>query len=352
MHEDPVKDSVAGSIPAILARMTLSEKIALCSGVDFWQTKLMPQHGIPALTMADGPHGLRKQIDSADMLGINQSLPATCFPTAAATGCSWDPDLLRQVGEAIAREAAAQGVGLILGPGANIKRNPICGRNFEYFSEDPLLSGKLAAAWIRGAETVGVGTSLKHYAANNQEYRRYSSDSIVDERTLREIYLVPFELAVKEGKPATVMSAYNKLNGEHCSDNQWLLTGILREEWGFTGAVVTDWGGMGDRIKGFKVGCDLSMPGGSNYMEKEAAEAVRAGRLAESDIDRCAARVMQLVLSSHQKVDQNNLDVDMDSHHGLARRAAAESAVLLKNDDHLLPVKVGQKMVWIGHMAQ
>ncbi len=329
--------------------LSLEEKVALCSGADFWHTKQMP--GVPAMMMSDGPHGLRKQESAADMLGVNQAVPATCFPTAVSTACSWDEELLAQIGEAIASEAAANEVGLLLGPGANIKRNPLCGRNFEYFSEDPHLTGKLAASFIRGAESTEVSTSLKHFALNNQEYKRFSSDSVTDERTMREIYLAGFETAVKEGKPSTVMCSYNKINGVHASDNRWLLTRVLREEWGFDGLVVTDWGAMSDRIKAFQAGCDLNMPGGSAYMEKEAAKAVREGKLSQQDIDRSAQRVARLVQKGQRAVG-NAKPVDMEAHYRLAKKAAEESAVLLKNDERLLPLREGSRVAFIGHMAK
>lgn len=327
---------------------TLEEKIALCSGEDFWHTKEIPE--VPRLMMCDGPHGLRKQEQAADMLGVNQSVPATCFPAAVSTACSWDPELMTQIGTAIGKEAAANGVGLILGPGANIKRNPLCGRNFEYFSEDPYLTGKMAAAHIRGVESAGVGASLKHFALNNQEYKRFSSDSVVDERTMREIYLAGFEMAVKEGKPSTVMCAYNKVNGVHCSDSKELLTDILRTQWGFDGLVVTDWGAMGDRIAAFRAGCDLCMPGGSAYMEKEAAAAVKNGTLSEEYVDRSAARVARLARQGKSAVEHAQ-PVNMDVHHQLAKRAAEESAVLLKNTDQILPLSEKDSVVLIGHMA-
>ena len=247
----------------LLSRMTLRDKIALCSGENAWETKAMAQYGIESLFMSDGPHGLRKQENAADMLGIHESVPATCYPTAVTTACSWDPDLLQTMGRAIGTEAASMGVKLVLGPGANLKRDPRCGRNFEYFSEDPWLAGKLAAGEIRGLQETGVGASLKHFACNSQEFKRFSSNSVMDERTLRELYLTAFEIAVKESQPATVMCAYNKLNGTYCSDNKRLLTDILREEWGFNGLVVTDWGALHDRSEAFRAGCDLAMPGGS-----------------------------------------------------------------------------------------
>ena len=337
------------NIEHILENMTLEEKIALCSGADFWHTKEMEHLGIPALMMSDGPHGLRKQPETADMLGINESIPATSFPTAVLSACSWDKELLRKEGEAIAREAIANKVSLVLGPGANIKRNPLCGRNFEYFSEDPYLSGKLAAAHISGIEKTGTGSSLKHFALNNQEYKRFSSDSLVDERTMREIYLASFEIAVKEGKPSTVMSSYNKINGTYSSDNSWLLTEVLREDWGFDGLVVTDWGGMSDRIKAFKAGCDLMMPGGSDYMEKEVYEAVKSGELSEEFIDASVRRILELLVKTKQDAAAS---VDMQSHFELARQVAEESAVLLKNKDGILPLNDKTDVLFVGHMAR
>ena len=339
------------TIREILNRMTLQDKIALCSGKDFWQTKAFEQYGIPALFMCDGPHGLRKQEDAADMLGINQSRPATCFPTAVTTGMSWDEELLREIGKAIAEEAKEQGVGLVLGPGANLKRNPLCGRNFEYFSEDPFLAGKLAAAYIQGVEQEGIGSSLKHFAANSQEYCRFTSDSVMDERTLRELYLPAFETAVKEGHPATVMCAYPKLNGVHCSDSRELLTDILRDEWGFSGLVVTDWGAMNDRIEGFRAGCDLNMPGGSDYMEKDVLRAVRDGALPESAIDICATRVLELVFREDETL-REHAECDYQAHHDLAKKAALCGAVLLKNEDGILPLAEETKLAVIGYMAK
>lgn len=338
-------------IEKILNQMTLEDKIALCSGANFWQTKKYEKYGIPPLFMCDGPHGLRKQEDAADMLGVNKSRPATCFPAEVTTAGSWDPELLTEIGAAIGEEAKEQGVGLVLGPGANLKRNPLCGRNFEYFSEDPYLAGKLAAGFIRGAEAQGVGTSLKHFAANSQELSRFTSDSVMDGRTLRELYLTAFEIAVKEGKPSTVMCAYPKLNGTHCSDHKELLTDILRTEWGFDGMVVTDWGAMNDRIEGFRAGCDLNMPGGSDYMEKEVLQAVKDGTLPESCVNDSARRVLKLVFRAAETLSKKAA-CDYEAHHALAKRAAAEGAVLLKNEDGILPLQPGEKIAVIGAMAK
>ncbi len=335
----------------IIDKMTLEEKIALCSGKDFWHTKDFEKYGIPSMMMCDGPHGLRKQEDTADMLGVNASVPATAFPTAAATGCSFDTELLGKIGGAIAEEAKENQVGLVLGPGANLKRNPLCGRNFEYFSEDPYLAGKLSAAYIKEAQKDGIGNSLKHFACNNQEYKRFSSDSILDERTMRELYLTAFEIAVKEGHPKTVMCSYNKINGVHSSDNKELLTDILRKDWGFDGLVVTDWGAMSDRIKGFAAGCDLSMPGGSDYMEKEAAEAVKNETLSEEEIDLCADRVLTLVMEAAEVLKQKT-EYNREAHHVLAQEAAEKSAVLLKNEQNILPLKKGDRIALIGAMAK
>ena len=338
-------------IEKILQQMTLEDKIALCSGENFWETKKYEQYGIPSLFMCDGPHGLRKQEDVADMLGVNESKKATCFPAEVTTAGSWDPELLTAIGSAIGQEAREQGVGLVLGPGANLKRNPLCGRNFEYFSEGPYLAGKLAAGFIRGAEAQGIGTSLKHFAVNSQEKSRFTSDSVLDERTLRELYLTAFEIAVKEGKPSTVMCAYPKLNGVHCSDSKKLLTDILRTEWGFGGLVVTDWGAMNDRIEGFRAGCDLNMPGGSDYMEKEVLQAVRDGSLPERCVDDSARRVLELVFRAAETLKEKAA-CNYDAHHALAKRAAAEGAVLLKNQDGILPLKQDAKIAVIGAMAK
>lgn len=335
-------------IKKIISRMTLEEKITFCTGGDFWHTKAMPQYGVPAIMMSDGPHGLRCQTDAADMIGINDSLLATCFPAAVTAGATWNKELYAAEGEAIGKDGAAAGVAVVLGPGCNIKRNPLGGRNFEYISEDPVFSGKMAAAFIQGQQSAEMSSSVKHFAVNNQEYKRQNGDSQLDERILREIYLTPFEIAVKESKPGTVMCSYNKVNGLHVSDSKELLTDILRAEWGFDGLVVTDWGALYDRIEGFKAGCDLNMPGGSRFMEKATAEAVRSDKLDEKDIDASVERLLRLIDKS-QRIDVPK--IDWDAHHALALKVAEQGAVLLKNDDNILPLKE-EDMVLIGHMAK
>lgn len=335
------------NIQQIMVSMTMEEKIAFCTGADFWHTKSIERLNVPEIMMSDGPHGLRCQAGEADMIGINESLPATCFPTAVTAGATWNRELYAAEGEAIGKEGATAGVSVVLGPGCNIKRNPLGGRNFEYISEDPYLAGKMAAAFINGQQSTGVASSLKHFAVNNQEYKRQNGDSQLDERTLREIYLMPFEIAVKEGKPGTVMCSYNKINGVHASDSKRLLTDILREEWGFNGLVVTDWGAMNDRIEGFKAGCDLNMPGGSRFMERATAEAIRSGRLDEKDIDACVERILRLV---EQTASLSAPEIDFDAHHALALKVAEQGAVLLKNEDYILPLAKSD-MVMIGYMA-
>lgn len=335
-------------IGKMVSDMSLQEKIAFCTGADFWHTKAYPQHGIPAIMMADGPHGLRCQRQDADMLGVNQSLPATCFPPAVTAGATWNPELYAAEGEAIGKEGLAAGVPLILGPGCNIKRNPLCGRNFEYLSEDPYFAGRMAAAFIRGQQSTGALSSLKHFAANSQEYKRMNGDSQMDECTLREIYLAAFEIAVRESRPGTVMCAYNKINGVHCSDSKTLLTDILRSEWGFDGVVVTDWGAIHDRIEGFRAGCDLNMPGGSRFMERAAMQAVNNGTLSEKDIDASVERILRLVEKAQQAKPAS---VNWDEHHTLAQTIAEQGAVLLKNEGGILPLSAPD-LVLIGHMAQ
>ena len=333
----------------ILSKMTLEEKISLCNGADFWHSKAMAQYGIPAITMSDGPHGVRCQKNGSDMLGVNESEPATCFPTAVTSGATWDAALLKAEGQAIGEEGISYGVDVVLGPGVNIKRNPLCGRNFEYFSEDPYIAGAMGAAWVQGAQSTGAGTSLKHFAANNQEYKRFNGNSQVDERTLRELYLPAFETVVKTAQPETVMCSYPRINNVHASDNHWLLTDVLRKDWGFAGLVVTDWGALCDRVKAMHAGCDLSMPGGSTYMEDRVAEAVRSGALAETDVDACAARVIALALKGESRPKGHAFD--KDAHNALAQKIAENGAVLLKNEDGILPLET-KDIVLIGEMAR
>ena len=335
-------------IQDIIKQMTLEEKISFCTGKDFWRTKELKAFHVPSIMMSDGPHGLRCQTTSTDMLGINNSEPATCFPTAVSAAQTWNIDLLEQEGKAIAEEALQLGVSIVLGPGTNIKRNPLCGRNFEYFSEDPYLAGKLSAAWIRGLQSTGVKASLKHFALNNQEYKRQNGDSLVDEKIMREIYLKPFEIAVKEANPGTVMCCYNKVNGVHGSDNRKLLTDILRKEWGFDGVVVTDWGAMNDRIQAFKAGCDLNMPGANRYMENQLLEAVKNGVLDEKDIDQSVERILMLIECCRSQKKEKN---ESENHHYLSEKIAEEGAVLLKNNNGLLPMTLEDTCL-IGYMAE
>ncbi|MFF3025916.1 glycoside hydrolase family 3 C-terminal domain-containing protein [Microbacterium sp. NPDC057944] len=330
--------------------LTLEEKASLTSGADFWTTKAIDRAGIPSIMMTDGPHGLRKQAGGTDHLGLASSVPATCFPPAVGIGSSWDPELIERVGAAIGVEAAIEDVAVVLGPGINIKRSPLCGRNFEYFSEDPIVSGVLGAASVRGVQSQGVGTSLKHFAANNQEFDRMRSSSDVDPRPLREIYLRGFERVVKDAAPWTVMCSYNRLNGVWTSEDPWLLTSVLRDEWGFDGLVVSDWGAVNDRVAGVAAGLDLEMPASGGRTDAQLVAAVRAGELAESVLDTAASRAIDLVRKSERRpVVAGPLDVD--AHHALAREAAGRSIVLLKNDDGVLPLAPSQKVAVIGAFA-
>jgi beta-glucosidase len=321
----------------IVGQLTLEEKASLCSGKDFWNLKGVERLGLGSVMVTDGPHGLRKQAGRGDHLGINQSVPATCFPAACASSCSFDRDLLGEIGAAMGEECLQERVAVILGPGANIKRSPLCGRNFEYFSEDPFLAGELAAALIGGVQSKGVGTSLKHYAVNNQETRRMTSNSVVDERALREIYLAPFEGAVKKSRPWTLMCSYNLINGTYAADNGWLLSKVLRDEWGFKGLVMTDWGAVSDRVQGIRAGLDLEMPGSGGVNDAKIVEAVRSGALAEAELDKVVTRIVDLILKAQESA-RPGFVYDAEAHHNLARRAAAESAVLLKNEGDLLPL--------------
>lgn len=332
----------------LVTQMTLEEKASLCSGKDFWTTKAVERLGVPSIMVTDGPHGLRKQAGDSDHLGINLSVPSTCFPTAAATACSFDRELLTEIGTAIGEECRAEEVSVILGPAVNIKRSPLCGRNFEYFSEDPLLAGEVSAALISGVQSQNVGTSLKHYLANNQEKARLVSDSIIDERALREIYLAGFETAIKKAQPWTLMCAYNKINGTYASDHKELMTDIPRKEWGFEGAIMTDWGAMNDRVKAIEAGLDLEMPGGNDWNDKKIVEAVQNGSLSEEALDTCATRMTAIALLSSKN---GKTSYDIDKHNELARRAARESAVLLKHGN-TLPVKEGTSIAVIGEFAK
>lgn len=334
----------------LLNKLTLEEKVALCSGKDFWTLKGISRLGIPEIILTDGPHGLRKKNPESNKSSLADSVPATCFPTAATTACSWDEDLLFKMGEALGEECLSEKVSVILGPGVNIKRSPLCGRNFEYFSEDPLLAGKMAAALIRGIQSKNVGASLKHFAANSQEKKRLSIDSIVDERALRETYLTAFEIAVKEAQPWTVMNAYNKLNGTYCSDNGYLQNKILRDEWGFEGLVVTDWGAANDRVTGMINGNDLEMPTSGGYNDAKVCKAVREGRMSAEAVDICADRVLDLILKSKEAM--TNTCYDKNAHHELAREIGANSLVLLKNEDNTLPLKKDKTVALIGEMAR
>ena len=330
--------------------LTLEEKASLTSGADFWTTKAVERAGIPSVMMTDGPHGLRKQAGGTDHLGLASSVPATCFPPAVGIGSSFDPELIARVGAAIGVEAAIEDVAVVLGPGINIKRSPLCGRNFEYFSEDPIVSGVLGAASVRGIQSKGVGTSLKHFAANNQEFDRMRASSDVDPRPLREIYLRGFERVVKDASPWTVMCSYNKLNGVWTSEDPWLLTSVLRDEWGFDGLVVSDWGAVNDRVSGVAAGLDLEMPASGGRTDAQLVDAVRAGTLAESVLDTAASRAIDLVRKAGQRPAVTG-PLDVEAHHALAREAAGRSIVLLKNDGGVLPLAATQKVAVIGAFA-
>lgn len=333
-------------ISALVQQLTLEEKAALCIGATPWETVAIERLGIPAIVVSDGPHGVRRTPGVA-----TQSLPATCFPTASALAATWDGDMLYAMGQALADECIALGVDVVLGPGNNMKRTPLCGRNFEYFSEDPFLGGTLAARLIQGVQSRGVGTSLKHFAANNQEFQRMSIDAQIDERTLREIYLAGFERAVTLGRPWTVMCAYNRLNGEHCSQNRRLLTEILKQEWGFEGVIVSDWGAVHDRVAALRAGLDLEMPGPQDRRVERVIQAVQSGELDMAALDDAVARLLQIVFRA-QQTPKGGIQLDIDGHHALARRIAADAIVLLKNDHDLLPLGEIRRLAVIGTSAQ
>ena len=336
----------------IIAKLNLKQKCALLSGAGTFTTRGCPKAGVPSITLSDGPNGVRKQAGTADHLGLNPSVPATCFPTAATVACSWDPALGEEIGRAMGEEAVAQEVAVLLGPGLNTKRSPLCGRNFEYFSEDPYLSGKMAAAYVRGIQSEGIAACPKHFAVNSQELRRMASDSVLDERTLRELYLTGFEIVVKEAAPKTIMSSYNLVNGTYANENAHLLQDILRRDWGFSGAVVTDWGGSNDHALGVKNGSTLEMPAPGGDAVRELLAAVQSGKITEADVDARLDELLTLVLDTSAAVQKHSRSFDADAHHALARRAAAESAVLLKNDGGILPLAAGARVAVIGDFAE
>ena len=338
--------------PEILEKMTLEEKASLCSGFDYWHTAAVNHVGVPSIMLTDGPHGIRKRVEekSKDEKMSLKGVPAICYPTACATACSWDPDLIYKMGEALGDECLKERVSVLLGPGTNIKRSPLCGRNFEYFSEDPYLAGEMAASFINGVQSKGIGTSVKHFAANNQETRRMTVNTVVDERALREIYLAPFETAVKKAQPWTIMAAYNRLNGTYCAENKWLLTDVLRKEWGYKGIVVTDWGAENDRVTGLLAGQELEMPSSDGAGNKQIIAAVKQGLVEESYLDELVDRLIDMALKGEKVL--GNYTYDAEAHHKLAREIAGQCMVLMKNDGNLLPLDKKAKITVIGEMAK
>ena len=336
----------------LISQMTLKEKASLCSGKDFWHLKSIERLGLPEIMVCDGPHGLRKQNAENKKVGIGNSYPATCFPTAVTTACSWDRDLIYKMGQALAEECLQHGVSVLLGPGVNMKRSPLCGRNFEYFSEDPELAGEMGAAFIAGVQSKGIGTSLKHFAGNSQEMKRMTSNSIIDERALREIYLRAFEKAVKKSQPWTVMNAYNLLNGTYCSENDWLQNKVLRDEWGFEGAVVSDWGAVNDRVAGLNAGNDLEMPSSGGVNDAKIVEAVKCGVIDETTLDERVDKLIDIILKGAAN-KKPGYKFDVKAHNLLSRQIAEQSMVLLKNDDNILPLKrvEGEYVAVIGAFA-
>ncbi len=334
----------------LIRQMTLEEKASLLSGANFWNTKAVHRLDIPGMMMTDGPHGLRKQGGKADHLGLNKSIPATCYPSAAGLANSWDEALLEEMGQALGLEAASEGVSVILGPGVNIKRNPLCGRNFEYFSEDPYLSGKMASALIRGIQSNGISACVKHYAVNSQELRRMTNDSVLDERTLREIYLPAFEMAVKEGCVKTLMTSYNRVNGIYAHEHPHLLQDILYKEWGFEGVVVSDWGGNNDRVASVKTGGTLEMPSSKGQTDRQIVKAVQSGELDEAVLDAQVNRLLTLLYDTRPHIKDKSYN--RDAHHAVAAKVAEKCAVLLKNEDSILPFTPGKKIAVIGDFAK
>ncbi|MDD6215394.1 MAG: glycoside hydrolase family 3 C-terminal domain-containing protein [Roseburia sp.] len=333
----------------LLEKMTIEEKAAILSGKTVWETRNVDRLGIPSIFCSDGPHGIRKQAGEGDHLGLNESIPATCFPTAATIANSWDESLGEEIGKALGEEANVQNVNVLLGPGLNIKRSPLCGRNFEYFSEDPYLAGKMAASYVRGIQSQGVSACPKHFAVNSQELRRMATDSVVDERTLREIYLTGFEIAVKEGHAKAIMSSYNQVNGEYANENKHLLQDILRGDWGFDGIVITDWGGSNDHVKGVAAGSNLEMPAPGLGSAREILEAVEQGTLSMKELDSCVDQMLDAILTLSRQ--EKKTSFDEDAHHALARKACAQSAVLLKNENKVLPLAPKTKVAVIGDFA-
>lgn len=336
----------------LISQMTLKEKASLCSGKDFWHLKSIERLGLPEIMVCDGPHGLRKQNAENKKVGIGNSYPATCFPTAVTTACSWDRDLIYKMGQALAEECLQHGVSVLLGPGVNMKRSPLCGRNFEYFSEDPELAGEMGAAFIAGVQSKGIGTSLKHFAGNSQEMKRMTSNSIIDERALREIYLRAFEKTVKKSQPWTVMNAYNLLNGTYCSENDWLQNKVLRDEWGFKGAVVSDWGAVNDRVAGLNAGNDLEMPSSGGVNDAKIVEAVKCGVIDETTLDERVDKLIDIILKGAAN-KKPGYKFDVKAHNLLSRQIAEQSMVLLKNDGNILPLKrvEGEYVAVIGAFA-
>ncbi len=338
-------------IQNLIAQMTLEEKAGLLSGLDFWHTKPVERLGIPKSMVSDGPHGLRKQDDQADHLGINESIKAVCFPAASATAASFDPELIEKMGEALGEACQHEGLSVLLGPAVNIKRSPLCGRNFEYFSEDPYLTGVMATALIKGIQSRNVGTSIKHFALNDQEHRRMSSSSDCDERTIREIYFPAFEMAVKEAQPWTVMCSYNRINGVYASENPWLLTDVLRREWGFEGYVMSDWGAVSNRVAGVAAGLDLEMPASGGINDRKIVEAVKAGKLDEKQVDLCCERILNIIYRFTENAKPET-PWDKEAQHLQAAEVAAECMVLLKNEDSILPLNREDEIAFIGEFAE
>lgn len=330
----------------MISQMTLEEKAGMCSGLDFWHLKGVERLGIPSVMVSDGPHGLRKQDDKADHLGINDSIEAVCFPPAVLSACSFDRELLETLGETVGDEAQATDLSVVLGPAVNIKRSPLCGRNFEYYSEDPYLAGESAAAFIKGVQSRHVGTSIKHFAANNQEFNRMSASSEVDERTMREIYLPAFETAVKKSQPYTVMCSYNKINGTYASENPWLLTEVLRDEWGFEGYVMSDWGAVNDRVEGLKAGLELEMPASGGINDAEIVKAVQDGTMDEAVLNQAVERILKIIFEYTDNRKEQPLTLEKD--HEIAQKVAEESIVLLKNEGAILPLRENEHVAFIG----